>query len=72
MTKNKNDEIEFYVGDYTKQNTFYRRVKRFKNRAHIDNSILAICTKKELPEFSFPTPSDDHLVKYYNYFMCLE
>jgi hypothetical protein len=68
MTKNDEGKIEFYAGDYTKNNTFYRRIKKFKNRTHIDTEIFSVCTKLDLPEWSFPVPVDETLVKYHKYF----
>jgi hypothetical protein len=68
MTQILKNNIDFYVGDYTEFNTFYRCISLYKNELFIDTSLFGVCTKQEIPEFSFPTPGDSGLIKYHNYF----
>ena len=60
-------ENEFYIGDFSGCNKFYRANSK-KRQLYIEDNILAGCTRYKLEELPVMPPSDKHLVKYHNYF----
>ena len=60
---------EFYVGDYTSINQFYRKSSGKTKPRFVEDNIFMVATvmnRKELPEL---LPPDSELVKYHEFFV---